>query len=212
MSLKAFSSFYLRKYCKFTWHVSATFAPYWYVFGKSYSTATQFVVEGRSLHLSYGGTCMLILKYRKNHECVTNTLLIYLVFSRAHFFAGRYSVSPLVAVGYEGLFGTISILMFIPILAIPSVSAMSPFFDFPRGWHQTIDTPSVLYSGLAICVSISLFNFFGLSVTRHVSATARSLTDTCRTLSIWIISLGLGWEKLVFPISLLQVLGFSFLV
>jgi hypothetical protein len=125
---------------------------------------------------------------------------------------GRYSVSPLVAVGYEGLFGTISILMFVPILAIPSISALSPFFDLPRGWYQMIYTPTVLYSGLAICVSISLFNFFGLSVTRHVSATARSLTDTCRTLSIWIISLGLGWEKLVFPISLLQVLGFSLLV
>ncbi|KDR81811.1 hypothetical protein GALMADRAFT_240034 [Galerina marginata CBS 339.88] len=124
----------------------------------------------------------------------------------------RYSVTPLVAVGYEGLFGTISILMFVPILAIPSVSALSPFFDLPRGWYQMIYTPTVLYSGLAICLSISLFNFFGLSVTRHVSATARSLTDTCRTLSIWIISLGLGWEKLVFPISLLQVLGFSLLV
>jgi len=57
-----------------------------------------------------------------------------------------------------------------------------------------------------------MFNFFGLSVTRHVSATARSLTDTCRTLSIWIISLGLGWEKLLWPVSLLQVLGFSLLV
>jgi hypothetical protein len=75
-----------------------------------------------------------------------------------------------------------------------------------------ITTPAVLYSGLAICLSISLFNFFGLSVTRHVSATARSLTDTCRTLSIWIISLGLGWERIVFPISLLQVLGFALLV
>jgi hypothetical protein len=63
-----------------------------------------------------------------------------------------------------------------------------------------------------LAFSISLFNYFGLSVTRHVSATARSLTDTCRTLSIWLVSLGLGWEKLLFPISLLQVLGFSFLV
>ena len=116
------------------------------------------------------------------------------------------------AVGYEGLFGTLSILLFIPILAIPSISSLTPFFDIPRGWHQMIDTPSVLYSGLAICVSISLFNFFGLSVTRHVSATARSLTDTCRTLSIWIISVGLGWEKLVWPISVLQVIGFGLLV
>jgi len=124
----------------------------------------------------------------------------------------RYSVSPLVAVGYEGLFGTLSLLLFVPILAIPSISALSPFFDLPRGWYQMINTPAILYSSLAICLSISLFNFFGLSVTRHVGATARSLTDTCRTLSIWLISLGLGWEKLLFPISLLQVLGFSLLV
>ncbi|KAK0210605.1 hypothetical protein DFS33DRAFT_1250905 [Desarmillaria ectypa] len=125
---------------------------------------------------------------------------------------GQYSVPPLVAVGYEGLFGAISILLILPILSIPSVSKQSTFFDIPRGWHQMIDTPSVLYSGIAIACSISLFNYFGLSVTRHVSATARSLTDTCRTLSIWIISLGLGWEKLLWPVSLLQVLGFSLLV
>ncbi|KAK7015012.1 solute carrier family 35 member F6 [Favolaschia claudopus] len=125
---------------------------------------------------------------------------------------GRYAVAPLVAVGYEGLFGALSILLFFPILSIPAIASQSPFFDLPRGWNQMINTPTVLYSGIAIACSISLFNYFGLSVTRHVSATARSLTDTCRTLSIWIISLGLGWEKLLWPISLLQVLGFSLLV
>ncbi|KAF8162918.1 hypothetical protein B0H34DRAFT_693440 [Crassisporium funariophilum] len=124
----------------------------------------------------------------------------------------RYSVSPLLAVGYEGLFGTLSILLFVPLLTHPRIAALSPFFDLPRGYSQLIHTPAVLYSGLAICVSISLFNWFGLSVTRHVSATARSLTDTCRTLSIWVVSLGVGWERLVWPISVLQVLGFSLLV
>ncbi|KAE9406384.1 hypothetical protein BT96DRAFT_251360 [Gymnopus androsaceus JB14] len=124
----------------------------------------------------------------------------------------HYSVPPLVAVGFEGLFGAITILLVFPILAIPAVASKSPFFDIPRGWHQIVNTPTVLYSGLAIACSISLFNFFGLSVTRHVSATARSLVDTCRTLAIWIVSLGLGWEKLLWPISLLQVLGFALLV
>ncbi|KAF9246475.1 hypothetical protein BU15DRAFT_40047 [Melanogaster broomeanus] len=124
----------------------------------------------------------------------------------------RWSVAPLVAVGFEGLFGALTILLLMPFLAQPSIASRSPFFDFPRGWHQMIDTPSVLWSGLAIACSIALFNYFGLSVTRHVSATARSLTDTCRTLSIWLVSLVLGWETLVFPISLLQVLGFSLLV
>lgn len=127
----------------------------------------------------------------------------------------RYSVAPLVAVGYEGLFGALSILIVMPILPVlrPSLPpSAQPFFDLPRGLHQMLDTPAVLWSGIVIAISISLFNFFGLSVTRHVSATARSLTDTCRTLSIWIISLGLGWEKLVWPISVLQVAGFALLV
>ena len=52
------------------------------------------------------------------------------------------------------------------------------------------------------------FNFFGLSVTRTVSATARSTIDTCRTLLIWIVSLGLGWESFKW----LQVVGFALLV
>jgi len=122
----------------------------------------------------------------------------------------RYSVAPLVAVGYEGLFGGLTIVALLPVME--RFADKSSYFDLPRGWYQMIHTPTVLWSGLAICFSISLFNYFGLSVTRHVSATARSLTDTCRTLSIWIVSLGLGWEKLLFPVSLLQVLGFGGLV
>lgn len=124
----------------------------------------------------------------------------------------RWAVAPLVAVGYEGLFGALTVGLCMPIMAYSSLASQSPFFDLPRGWHQMVDTPAVLRSSVAIACSISLFNYFGLSVTRHVSATARSLTDTCRTLSIWLVSLGLGWEKLLFPISLLQVLGFGLLV
>ncbi|KAJ6455752.1 hypothetical protein C8R45DRAFT_1187434 [Mycena sanguinolenta] len=154
-------------------------------------TATQFVVEEKIMSESSAKF------FRVNHT---------------HCHSGRYAVAPLVAVGYEGLFGTLSILLFVPILSIPAIASQSPFFDLPRGWRQMIDTPTVLYSGLAIACSISLFNYFGLSVTRHVSATARSLTDTCRTLAIWLISLSLGWEKFLWPVSLLQVLGFSLLV
>ena len=128
---------------------------------------------------------------------------------------GRYSVPPLLAVGYEGLFGTISILLLMPLLPLikpPPSSPAAPWFDLIRGWHQLVDTPSVLFSGVVIACSIALFNYFGLSVTKYVSATARSLTDTCRTLAIWIVSLLLGWEILMWPISLLQVVGFGLLV
>ncbi|KIJ43952.1 hypothetical protein M422DRAFT_779491 [Sphaerobolus stellatus SS14] len=122
----------------------------------------------------------------------------------------QYSVPPLLAVGYEGLFGCISVLLAMPLLA--HFADKSPFFDLTRGWTQIISTPTVLYSSIAIAISIALFNGFGLSVTRHLSATARSVIDTCRTLLIWVISLGLGWERLVFPVSLLQIGGFGLLV
>jgi len=128
---------------------------------------------------------------------------------------GQYSIPPLLAVGYEGLFGTISVLLLLPLLPLIKLPPSSPaaaWFDLVRGWHQLVDTPSVLYSGIVIACSIALFNFFGLSVTKYVSATARSLTDTCRTLAIWIVSLTLGWEILMWPISLLQVAGFGLLV
>lgn len=127
----------------------------------------------------------------------------------------RYSVAPLVAVGWEGFFGTLTIVAVMPLLPLlrPSLPpSAEQFFDLQRGWRQMVNTPAVLWIGVAIAFSISFFNFFGLSVTRHVSATARSLTDTCRTLTIWIVSLGLGWEKLVWPLSLLQVSGFGLLV
>ena len=123
----------------------------------------------------------------------------------------RYKVEPLAAVALEGFFGMITTLIGMPLLHI-FFHIRSAYFDVPRGWHQIISTPTVLWTCLAIMLSIGSFNFFGLSVTSRVSATTRSTIDTCRTLGIWIVSLSVGWEKLVFPISLLQVAGFAMLV
>src|SRR5882724_10924691 len=96
----------------------------------------------------------------------------------------HYSVAPLVAVGYEGLFGLLTIVLFLPLLS--RFSASSPFFDLPRGWRQIVHTPAVLWTSIAVALSIALFNACGLSVTRRLSATARAVVDTCRTLAIWL--------------------------
>lgn len=143
----------------------------------------------------------------------------------------KYSVTPLVAVGLEGTFGLISILAVMPLLY--TMKDLTVWFDLPRGYRQMVDNRNVLVSSFIIAMSIGFFNFFGLSVTRSVSgkstlfplrispeinvvaallATARSTIDTCRTLGIWIVSLGLGWEVLQFPFSLLQITGFALLV
>jgi len=121
-----------------------------------------------------------------------------------------YMYALQLAVGLEGFFGFITVLASMPLLAL--LANQSPFFDFPRGWQQIINSEPVLWGSVAIAFSIAFFNFFGLSVTRHVSATARSTTDTCRTIGIWLVSLGLGWEHLTWPWSFLQVIGFGLLV
>ncbi|WWC62847.1 uncharacterized protein I303_105445 [Kwoniella dejecticola CBS 10117] len=124
---------------------------------------------------------------------------------------GHYKVEALAAVTLEGFFGLITTSLAMVFLQI-FARDRSTYFDIPRGWHQIISTPTVWGSCIAIMFSIGAFNFFGLSVTHRVSATTRSTIDTCRTLGIWIVSLGLGWEHLVWPFSLLQVAGFAMLV
>ncbi|RKP10160.1 hypothetical protein THASP1DRAFT_13242 [Thamnocephalis sphaerospora] len=121
----------------------------------------------------------------------------------------RYAVEPILAVGLEGLFGCITVLAAMPILYLLfGLSHPNGFFDFPTGWHQIWDHQGVWVAGIAIALSIAFFNWFGLSVTRTVSSVSRATIDTCRTLFIWMVSLGLGWESFKW----LQVVGFVLLV
>ncbi|KAK0623366.1 hypothetical protein B0T14DRAFT_516052 [Immersiella caudata] len=123
----------------------------------------------------------------------------------------RSQIEPIRVVGWEGIFGfSITLLgMIVLHLAIGRTDAgqYGPF-DMVEGWRQFWEYRPVFISSILIMISIGGFNFFGLSVTRSVSATSRSTIDTCRTLFIWIVSLGLGWETFKW----LQVVGFALLV
>ncbi|KAJ4162422.1 hypothetical protein NW754_013853 [Fusarium falciforme] len=120
-------------------------------------------------------------------------------------------IEPIRVVGWEGIFGfTVTVLAMVVLhAAIGSTPAgRYGYFDMVEGWHQMIGNKKILLSSILIMISIGGFNFFGLSVTRSVSATSRSTIDTCRTLFIWIVSLGLGWETFKW----LQIVGFALLV
>ncbi|KAH7335885.1 hypothetical protein B0J17DRAFT_668274 [Rhizoctonia solani] len=117
-----------------------------------------------------------------------------------------YSVEPMLAVGWEGFFGTFTILLALPVIAyFPSI----PLTIIPPSSELT---SPVLLASFLIMFSIASFNYFGLSVTRRISATARSTIDTCRTLGIWVGSVMLGWEKIKWPGSVPQFVGFGLLV
>lgn len=133
----------------------------------------------------------------------------------------KYAMEPIKVVGWEGVFGFLVTLIGMIILHF---AIGTGYFNAREGLYQMTHYRAIAVSSLLIMVSIgyvffhsypqssltccSGFNFFGLSVTRTVSATSRSTIDTCRTLFIWIVSLGLGWETFKW----LQVAGFALLV
>ncbi|KAL8949275.1 MAG: hypothetical protein Q9222_004598 [Ikaeria aurantiellina] len=123
----------------------------------------------------------------------------------------QYALEPLKVVGWEGIFGFLVTLvgMIVLHLAVGQTEAgRYGYFDMKEGWREVTHYRAVAVSSILIMISIGGFNFFGLSITRSVSATARSIIDTCRTLFIWIVSLGLGWETFKW----LQIVGFALLV
>ncbi|POS84003.1 hypothetical protein EPUL_002987 [Erysiphe pulchra] len=127
------------------------------------------------------------------------------------FILGKFALEPLKAVGWEGLFGFIvtALGMVVMHLLVGRTSAgQYGYFDMVEGWREVTQNKSIGISSILIMISIGGFNYFGLSVTRNVSATARSTIDTCRTLFIWMVSLFLGWETFKW----LQILGFGLLV
>jgi drug/metabolite transporter (DMT)-like permease len=123
----------------------------------------------------------------------------------------KNSISPLQMVAFEGTFGLLLTLLFQILLHFTygrTTSGQGGYFDMKAGWEDITQHRSIWASSLLIMVCIGSFNFFGLSVTRNVSATSRSTIDTCRVLFVWLCSLGLGWEKFRY----LQVVGFALLV
>ncbi|KAF2817586.1 uncharacterized protein BDZ99DRAFT_565308 [Mytilinidion resinicola] len=123
----------------------------------------------------------------------------------------RYAMEPIKVVSWEGTFGFIVTVIGMIVLhfAVGITKAGSNgYFDAREGLWEITHFRSIAVSSVLIMISIGGFNFFGLSVTRTVSATSRSTIDTCRTLFIWIVSLGLGWETFKW----LQVVGFGLLV
>jgi len=132
-------------------------------------------------------------------------------FVTEEFFLEHSPIEPIRVVGWEGIFGLLITVLGMVILHLTigrTDAGKNGYFDMVDGLHQMTSNKQILVSGILIMVSIGGFNFFGLSVTRSVSATARSTIDTCRTLFIWMVSLGLGWETFKW----LQIVGFAMLV
>ena len=127
---------------------------------------------------------------------------------------GAKDIVPLKLVYLEGFYGC-TILLFVLIVLNFVVGALqnpkdfteSPF-NIRESFSQMFGNGIVLFSSIMIMVSIAAFNYFGITLTHILSATARSTIDACRTLLVWILALFFGWESFHW----LQMFGFVLLV
>jgi len=126
------------------------------------------------------------------------------------FLTGK-NIPPLQAVGYEGLFGfMIASLLLIPLYYIKVMKdgQLLPIEDTYDAFLQIMNNPQTAAAIGGSVVSIAFFNFAGISVTKEISATTRTVLDSIRTLVIWLFSLAVQWETY----ATLQLFGFILLV
>ena len=121
-------------------------------------------------------------------------------------------VRPIEGVGLEGMFGIAIYLVVLPIVSVIPVDDvdLAPFGTLesvPIAIFQICNNGLCLFYTLLAILSLAFFNFFGVTVTKEASATARSTIDTFRTVAIWAFSLAFGWEPFIWP----QIFGFLFL-
>jgi hypothetical protein len=70
------------------------------------------------------------------------------------------------------------------------------------------NNPGIVAALIGNMLSISLFNFTGVSVTKYMNASTRMVLDSLRTIVIWAVSLGLKWESFCW----VQLIGFAVLI
>ncbi|VEU21526.1 DEKNAAC102594 [Brettanomyces naardenensis] len=143
-------------------------------------------------------------------------IFIGIIFSACQFVTEEHiltkiEVEPMELVGWEGLYGW-AVCFAGALIAYyfvgSKVDGREGPWDIVYAARVMISNRAILLSSILIMLSISSFNFFGISLTKKLSATARSTIDTSRTLLVWIISICVGWESF----NWLQCFAFGLMV
>ncbi|XP_067138680.1 solute carrier family 35 member F6-like [Centruroides vittatus] len=163
-----------------------------------------------------------------NHKIVLGIILIIVgqVFSAIQMiveeiFLKSRNFHPLQVVGMEGFYGfIITSLVVLPILYfIPGNQVGGVYENSIDALYQIGNNMELLIFSLLYLISIAFYNYFGLSVTKNLTAVHRTLIDACRTIVIWICGLIIYYffdksfgEPFDKRYGIFQVDGFLFLI
>ncbi|KAK6752555.1 hypothetical protein RB195_003773 [Necator americanus] len=149
-----------------------------------------------------------------NFLCVISQVAVALQLVLEQKYLLRYDVEPLFAVGLEGVYGFILLIVsLVPLyyIHVPSTFSTNPLGrleDIIYAWDQICTEPIIAVALTGTIISIAFFNFAGISVTKELSATTRTVIDSVRTVIIWGVSIPLFHEKFI-PF---QIIGFMLLI
>jgi len=106
------------------------------------------------------------------------------------FVKGR-GLPPLQIVGMEGFFGIVLMVCLVMPICFLIPGSQPSYFEF-GSYDNSVDAlvqivNDYLLLGMTILYlfSIAFYNFFGLAVTKSLTAVHRTLIDSCRTLLVW---------------------------
>ncbi|XP_025090038.1 solute carrier family 35 member F6-like isoform X2 [Pomacea canaliculata] len=136
-------------------------------------------------------------------------------------FLKKKNFHPLQVVGMEGTFGLLLMtFVVLPVMYfIPGDDPGGRYENSIDALYQLGNSPKLLIFCILYLISIAFYNYFGLAVTKSLTAVHRTLIDACRTILVWAVSLVIyyGFDKefgedFDKTYGILQVDGFSFLV
>jgi len=134
--------------------------------------------------------------------CMTSEICPALLWVYQEMVIHDYGIPPLQLVGVEGVIG---VCMGSAVIIIAHNIQME---DLVAPLYQASMSVDVQMSVAALLMSMAIFNFSGVSVTKYGSAVTRSIVDASRCVIIWAVELWYGW----YAFSPIQLCGFILLV
>ena len=114
------------------------------------------------------------------------------------FFMADMAIPPLKIVGYEGLFGTLTMaLILLPLVQrLPGIDGQGVHEDSHDTWHMIRNNPTISRILILDMIALLLYNVAGMCVTGHLGAVFRTVLETTRTLFVWLVDLMLFYTPL----------------
>ena len=122
----------------------------------------------------------------------------------------QYNVNPMQATGIEGAAGIVYTAIILPIVnnwsCTPQTDAEGHVLFCPFGrvedsilaLKQIASSLPLAIFVLGYTVSTVFFNSIGISIVKYTSSMERTVISCLRIFMVWIISIMIGWEDLIF--------------